>query len=130
MRTNGSTPFISTRFGLEALLLAMILLGSACNRPAEEPPPNVLATSVSSTLTAQPTLKPSATPPAPTQEAGGEIDESTPEPGETAEGTEAAPTEELTEEPEASPTPSRTPIPLEPGDPREGLNLSDPDYVD
>ena len=97
------------------LLLGVSLISAACNRPAQEPPANVLATSVSSTLTAQPTIPPTSTV-APT-----EVVESTPEP------TESTPTEEV---PDVSPTPSRTPIPLEPGDPREGLNLSDPDYVD
>jgi hypothetical protein len=52
------------------------------------------------------------------------MEEGTPE--ATAEA-DSTPTEEI---PEESPTPSSTPIPLEPGDPRFGLNLSNPDYVD
>lgn len=115
---------------LSILLLGTLLVVSACNRPAEEPPANVLATSVSSTLTAQPVAQPTSTQPAETPIAGGEVDEDTPEPTETPEDAESTATEEATEEPEVSPTPSNTPIPLEPGDPRSGLNLSDPDYTD
>jgi len=91
----------------------------------------VLATSVSSTLTAQPVKEATATAMPITVD---EIDEDTPEPSGTPEdksieGT-PTPTVELTEEPEVSATPINTPIPLEPGDPRLGLNLSDPDYID
>jgi hypothetical protein len=121
-----AAPVIS-RFGVLALLLGTLLLAAACNRPAEEPPANVLATSVSSTLTAQPLEEASATD---TPVAIDEIGEDTPEPTETAVDSEITPTAEVTEEPEVSPTPSNTPVPLEPGDPRAGLNLSDPDYVD
>jgi len=115
-------PSLFPRFRLGALLIGALLLGAACNRPAEEPPANLLATSVSSTLTAQPVVPPTSTePPVP------EIDESTPEPTQTFEESPSAPTEGA---PEISPTPSNTPIPLEPGDPRSGLNLSDPDHTD
>jgi hypothetical protein len=115
-------PSLFPRLSLGALLIGALLLSSACNRPAEEPPANLLATSVSSTLTAQPVVQPTSTDtPVP------EIDESTPEPTQTLEESSSAPTEGA---PEISPTPSNTPIPLEPGDPRSGLNLSDPDYVD
>ena len=109
------------RFGLLTLLIP---LATACNRPAEEPPANVLATSVSSTLTAQPTTEPTAT------DTPVAVDAITPEPTDTPVDSEITPTAEETEEPEVSPTPSNTPIPLEPGDPREGLNLSNPDYSD
>jgi hypothetical protein len=94
-------------------LVPALLLGmAACNRPAAEPPPNLLATSVAATLTAQP-LAP-ATPiasltPAPPAES--------PTPAETALPTESV-----------SPTPP--PIPLSPDDPRAGLNLSAPDVRD
>jgi len=112
------------------LLLGTLVLVAACNRPAEEPPANVLATSVSSTLTAQPTEEATAAATA----LATAIDEKTPEPSGTPDdkSIEVTPTAtvELTEEPELSPTPSNTPIPLEPGDPRLGINLSDPDYID
>ena len=121
-------PSLIPRFRIDALLLCAILLGTACNRPAEEPPANLLATSVSSTLTAQPVIQPTSAQPDDTPVP--EIDESTPEPAETLTETENAPAEEATEEAEASPTPGNTPIPLEPGDPRLDLNLSDPDYAD
>jgi hypothetical protein len=133
MRTLGrniwraDVPTIFPRFRLLALLLGTLLLTAACNRPAEEPPANVLATSVSSTLTAQPVEDPTATD---TPVAVDEIDKDTPEPTETPMDSESTPAAEVTEEPEVSPTPSNTPIPLEPGDPRSGLNLSNPDYVD
>ena len=114
---------------LRPLLGALVVL-AACNRPAEEPPTNVLATSVSSTLTAQPTEEATAAAIATVNE----VDENTPEPLGTPDDKSievtATPTVELTEEPELSPTPRNTPIPLEPGDPRLGLNLSDPDYID
>lgn len=113
-----------------ALLMGTLLIVAACNRPAEEPPANVLATSVSSTLTAQPVAQPTFTQPPDTPVAGGEVDENTPEPTEAPVDAESTATEPATEEPELSPTPSNTPIPLEPGDPRSGLNLSDPDYAD
>ncbi len=115
---------LSVRLRSAALLLGVLLIVSACNRPAEEPPPNVLATSVSSTLTAQPVEEATAT------VAVDRIDENTPKPTEIPVESESTPTAEVTEEPEFSPTPSRTPVPLEPGDPRSGLNLSDPDYDD
>lgn len=102
--------FLSSRRA--AWLLAVALAG--CNRPAAEPPPNLLATSVAATLTAQPFSVPTATVAAP-----------------TAASTEAAlatPTETLTETAAAPPTPS--PIPLLPDDPRAGLNLSAPDVRD
>jgi len=114
------------RLRLGALFLGAGLLAAGCNRPAEEPPANVLATSVSSTLTAQPVIQPTSTQAVEPPIGGGEIDPSTPEPSATPGETEISPTEEA----EVSPTPSNTPFPLEPGDPRSGLNLSDPDYAD
>jgi hypothetical protein len=117
-------PAVIPRLRLIAFLVGTLLLAAACNRPAEEPPANVLATSVSSTLTAQPVEEATAT------ITPSEIDEDTPEPTEVPVDSESTPTAELTEEPELSPTPSNTPIPLEPGDPRSDLNLSDPDYSD
>ncbi len=111
-------------------LLATLVVLAACNRPAEEPPANVLATSVSSTMTAQPVEE--ATDIATAMATA--IEEETPEPSGTPDDKSieitSTPTLELTEEPEFSPTPSNTPIPLEPGDPRLGLNLSNPDYSD
>jgi hypothetical protein len=58
------------------------------------------------------------------------VGEVTPEPTEAPVDSENTPTAEATDKPEVSPTASNTPIPLEPGDPRSGLNLSDPDYTD
>ena len=118
------------RLSRAVLLLGTLVVLAACNRPAEEPPANVLATSVSSTLTAQPVDE--ATDIATAMATA--IEEKTPEPSGTPDDTTIevtpTPTVELTEEPEFSPTPSNTPIPLEPGDPRSGLNLSDPDFID
>ena len=120
-------PALFPRLRLRSLLVGALLLIAACNRPAEEPPANLLGTSVSSTLTAQPVVQPSSTQPADTPITGGELDEGTSEPTATQAETESAAAEDT---PEISPTPSNTPIPLEPGDPRSGLNLSEPDYVD
>jgi len=95
-----------------ASLLAVVLAG--CNRPAAEPPPNLLATSVAATLTAQPVIQATST-----------LSASTATPTEASSVT---PTERPTETAAASPTPS--PIPLSPDDPRAGLNLSAPDVRD
>ncbi len=103
-------------FNLTCLLLVALSLVS-CNRPAQEPPANVLATQVSGTLTAAPTLPPSITPP-PSQTP---IATSTVTPTET-------PINTSTPTPGASPSP--TSLPLPPDDPRTGLNLSVPDYRD
>ena len=118
------------RLSRAVLLLGTLVVLAACNRPAEEPPANVLATSVSSTLTAQPVDEATNIVTA----MATAIEEKTPEPSGTPDdkSIEVTPTPmvELTEEPEFSPTPSNTPIPLEPGDPRLGLNLSDPETID
>jgi len=95
-----------------ATLFAFLL--ASCNRPAAEPPPNLLATSVAATLTAQPVAIATSTPPP-----------ASPAPTATSE---SPPTESPTETEAAPPTPS--PIPLSPGDPRTGLNLSAPDVRD
>lgn len=123
-----ATSYLRCRLG--ALFLGAGLLAAGCNRPADEPPANLLATSVSSTLTAQPVVQPTFTQSIDTPVGGGEIDPSPVEPTPTLVVTESTPTGEVTEEAEVSPTPSNTPLPLEPGDPRSGLNLSDPDYAD
>ncbi len=94
--------------------LVLILLLAGCNRPAAEPPPNLLATSVAATLTAQPIIVPSSTPFIPTTA-----------PSATAQATS---TPGLAATVSATPTPS--PIPLAPDDPRAGLNLSAPDILD
>ena len=99
-------------FRRAAWLLAVVLAG--CNRPAAEPPPNLLATSVAATLTAQPAILASSTLSAPTPT--------------STEAALATPTESPTETAAAPPTPS--PIPLSPDDPRAGLNLSAPDVRD
>lgn len=97
------------------LPVALVLVG--CNRPAQEPPANVLATQVSGTLTAAPTLPPSITPP-PSQ---------TPIASSTVTPTET-PVNTSTPTPGASPSPTSPALP--PDDPRTGLNLSVPDYRD
>ena len=105
-----------TRLSTVCLLLASVLL-AACNRAAQEPPPNVLATQVASTLTAAPALPASVTPP--------------PSPTLLPSATQAIPpTETPTETPTPGGSPSPTPPPLEPDDPRLGLNLAAPDYTD
>jgi hypothetical protein len=98
------------------LLLSLL---SACNRPAQEPPPDNLATFVSATLTAQPSLTARLPTPLPTWTlpAPFTTETATPEPSETPEPTIAT-------------TPTGTPLPLEPDDPRLGLNLSSPDFSD
>ncbi len=105
-----------TRLSIAWFLIASALL-AACNRAAQEPPPNVLATQVASTLTAAPTLPASVTPP--------------PSPTPLASATHAVPpTETPTETPTPGGSPSPTPPPLAPDDPRTGLNLAAPDYTD
>jgi hypothetical protein len=101
------------------LLLTLPLLIPACNRPAQELPPDALATSVSATLTAQPSLVAQLPSPLPTWTLPPPFttDTPTPEPSPTLEPT--IPT-----------TPTGTPLPLDPDDPRLGLNLSSPDVRD
>jgi hypothetical protein len=101
---------------LQLALPILLLLLPACNRPAGEPPPDNLATYVVATLTAQPLV---LNTPVPTWTLGPPFttDTATAKPSETPE-----PTEEV--------TPSATPIPLDPDDPRFGLNLSSPDLSD
>ncbi|MGH2619384.1 MAG: hypothetical protein ACRDHG_02270 [Anaerolineales bacterium] len=111
--SSGSHPISLLWFRGAAALLAVFSL-AGCNRPAAEPPPNLLATSVAATLTAQPATLATSTLSAPT-----------PTPTEAALAT---PTEGPTETAAAPPTPS--PIPLSPDDPRAGLNLSAPDVRD
>lgn len=94
--------------------LVLILLLAGCNRPAAEPPPNLLATSVAATLTAQPIIVPSSTPFIPTT-APSATPQATSTPGLAAT---------------VSATPTSSPIPLAPDDPRAGLNLSAPDILD
>lgn len=97
------------------LILAGLLAG--CNRSAQEPPPNALATQVAATLTAAPTLPASITPPPSPTGAPSATPETTPTP---------TPTETAT--PGGSPSP--TAPPLAPDDPRSGMNLAAPDYTD
>jgi hypothetical protein len=104
------------RLSIACLLIALALL-AACNRAAQEPPPNVLATQVASTLTAAPTLPESITPP--------------PSPTLLPSATQAIPpTETPTETPTPGGSPSPTAPPLAPDDPRTGLNLASPDLRD
>jgi len=98
-------------------LLAVCVLLAGCNRPAQEPPTNVLATQVAATLTAAPTLPASITPP--------------PSPTGVPSATLAvSPTATPTETPTPGGSPSPTAPPLAPDDPRTGLNLSVPEYQD
>lgn len=100
-------------------LCALIpFLLAACNRPAQEPPADSLGTSVAATLTAQPSM----TPLPPT------LVPSDPAPRITSVTPTEAPIE--TDEPTTAPEPTNTPLPLDPDDPRSGLNLSSPDYSD
>lgn len=101
-----------------ALCALLPLLLMACNRPAQEPPVESMGTSVAATLTAQPSLTP--LPPSPFPSATEPLiatDTPTEEPSQTAQPTTPA-----------EPTP--TPLPLDPNDPRSGLNLSSPDFSD
>lgn len=108
----------------------LFFFATACNRPAQEPPPNVLATSVSGTLTAEAIENPTAVPPISSSEPTPQDDPSSPTPEPAIETPAESPTSESTETPELSPTPPFTPVPLKAGDPRNGINLSDPDYAD
>ena len=103
---------ISLRWVRSTAALVALLVG--CNRPAAEPPPNLLATSVAATLTAQPVSIATST-----------LNPPTPLPTETPSATAIG---SATETAAAPPTPS--PIPLSPDDPRAGLNLSAPDVRD
>lgn len=105
-----------TQLKIACALLTIALL-AACNRAAQELPPNVLATQVAATLTAAPTLPASITPP--------------PSPTPIPSATPALPpTETPTETPAPDANPSPTPPPLDPDDPRYGLNLALPDVKD
>ena len=99
--------------------LALLLLLPACNRPAQEPLPDNLATFVAATLTSQPSLTAQLPTGLPTWTLAAPFttDTPTPEPSQTPE-------------PTIETTPSSTPLPLAPDDPRLGLNLSSPDYTD
>ncbi len=99
------------------LSACLLILGSAaCNRPAGEPAPDILATSVAATLTAQPTPSETPIPPSPTP---APVATDTPPPDPSA-----------TLEPTSSPIPTNTAFPLPPDDPRSGLDLTSPDHAD
>jgi hypothetical protein len=105
------------------LLLAAALALSACNRSAGgEPPADLVLTAVAATLTSAPTLHSAhdQTPPA-------FLPTATPPPSATAI---ISPSPTSTFTPTVGLTPTITPLPLLPGDPRIGLNLSAPDYRD
>jgi hypothetical protein len=97
-------------YGASTLVAGLMLFG--CNRPAQAPPADTLATSVAATLTAQPITVPPTFTPSPTAVAN-----DTPSPTPTAE-------------PTASSTPTATEESLPEEDPRSGLELSSPDYED
>jgi hypothetical protein len=99
------------------LIPATLLALAACNRSAQEPSADVLASQVAATLTAAPTLPPSLTP----------LPSQTPIPRAT-DTLEPSPT--ISETPTEGTGPTSTPLPLAPDDPRTGLNLSVPDYKD
>jgi len=106
---------MTRRISLCLFVVCALLAG--CNRSAQEPPPNVLATQVAATLTAAPTLPASITPP--------------PRPTGVPSATLAAmPTGTPTETPTPGGSPSPTAPPLAPDDPRTGINLSVPEYQD
>jgi hypothetical protein len=86
---------------------------TSCSGPVNTTPVDEIATAVAATLTAQPTRTPLPTAtsiPSPTP-----ILPPTPTPSQT---------------PTPGPSPTATAPPLPPGDPRDGLNLSLPDYKD
>ncbi len=97
----------------------------ACNRPAEAPETDVLATSVAATLTAQPSGDPTFTQPAPARPtltpSVTAVPTTTLIPSETAESTEPP-------EPTSTLTATAPAIPAD--DPRFGLDLSNPEIHD
>jgi hypothetical protein len=108
-----------SRYGIKFLVnvsIVSMILGCtiiSCSGPVNATPVDDIATTVAGTLTAQPTRTPppTATPiPSPTQNLP-----PTPTPSYT---------------PTPGPSPTATAPPLPPGDPRSGLNLSLPDYID
>jgi len=111
-----------TRPSRLVLVAAAAFALSACNRSAGgSPPAGQVLTAVAATLTAAPTL-PSAgqAPPA-------LLPTATPPPTATPIIT---PSLAPTLSPTTGSTPTTTPLPLLPGDPRIGLNLTAPDYRD
>lgn len=107
---------MSLRTAFLTLITSVIAL-TGCNRTASEPPPNVLATSVAATRTILARLPASSTPPPTATTVFSPIPT-------------ASLTPTITETPTTGPSPSYTPIPLEQGDPRAGLNLSVPHFSD
>lgn len=99
---------LAAHTAVQLLMIAVLL--AACNRPAEEPPPDRIATYVAATLTAAPPLPPSATSP----------------PSATPILTPSTPTAS----PVADPYPTPPPPELPADDPRFGINLAAPHYVD
>jgi hypothetical protein len=98
------------------LYIGSMILGCAlisCSGAATVTPVDELATAIAGTLTAQPTRTP---PPAAT---------ANPSPTQIL-----PPTSTPSHTPTPGPSPTETAPPLPPGDPREGLNLSLPDYID
>lgn len=112
-----ATVSIRSRARLEVgICIAFVVIGVTlvgCNRPAEAPPSETLATSVAATLTAQPLIVPPTFTPSPTVSPS-----QTPSPSATAEPTQ---------EPSSTATSATT---LPPTDLRNQLDLSSPDYVD
>ncbi|NIS82454.1 MAG: hypothetical protein GTO14_20105 [Anaerolineales bacterium] len=100
---------LAARTAMQFLAIGMFL--AACNRPAEEPPPDKIATYVAATLTAAPTLPASVTPP----------------PSATPVLT---PSTTPIASPTAGPSPTPPPPELSADDPRFGINLAAPHYVD
>lgn len=100
---------------LTALLLLSGVL-AACNRPAEAPQVDLLATSVAATLTAQPLNLPPTFTPSVTS-----VATTTPLPSQTPEASET---------PSATITPSATVPAVPTEDPRFGLNLAEPNAED
>jgi hypothetical protein len=109
MSTHGIKFLIN--FSIVSMILGCAII--SCSGSFNATPVDEIATAVAGTLTAQPTRTPPPTAtsiPSPTQ-----ILPPTPTPSYT---------------PTPGPSPTATAPPLPPGDPRNGLNLSLPDYID
>ena len=94
-----------------ASLLVLVLQVAACARVVTEPSRDRISTDVAATLTAAPSLTPSSTPPPSAT--------TVPTPSSTPTATSTT-----------GPSPTPTPPALPPDDPRHGINLAEPHYID
>lgn len=99
------------------LLLATLALAACAPNATQDAGSGALPDQIAATLTAAPTLPPSRTPPP----------SATPQATATPPPTETQPP---TSTPSQGPSPTPTGLPLDPEDPRYGLNLSAPDVED